>query len=359
VTQRRPARIAVAIAIALSLRARITGAAEIPCGAFAPARHEAVRRGTAYLKIFFEGDERRAALGTDAVSIFLELGETAADPDVARRAMREARRLAAPLARDYAKPGGLDARESLMGALSLLPDSSPLHLSEKSSLLLLSSVLTRLEGRDPDEVYYGARIEPSRLDPLDGDALYDLLIAAYVVERARVAFPVLPAPALGLGDVLRFALVRPYASFGSGDDERAGDDFYLATHVAYVLSDYSRIRIDPASLGAILPYLRAQVPRLLASRDTEAGAEIADVLRQTGATDADPDVCRLTRLLLETQRPDGSWPRPDAEDAYDTVHPTWVGVHSLRERRFLPGGAWADRMRAFLGSNPASAPPSR
>jgi hypothetical protein len=98
---------------------------------------------------------------------------------------------------------------------------------------------------------------------------------------------------------------------------------------------------------------------VLAERDMEAGAEIDDVLRQTGATDADPDVCRLTRLLLETQRSDGSWPRPDAEDAYDTVHPTWVGVHSLRERRFLPEGAWADRIRAILGPPPASAPPSR
>jgi hypothetical protein len=357
VTVRRHARIAAAIAIALSLRAGIVPAAEIPCGALAPARREAVQRGTAYLKIFFEGEEKRAALGTDAVSIFLELGETAADPDVARRAMREARRLSASLARGYTKPGGLDAHESLMGALSLLPDSGPLHLSKKSSLSLLSSVTARLAGRDPDEVYYGARIDASRLAALDGDALFDLLIAAYTVERARLAFPALPVPALGLGEVIRFALARPYASFGSGDDERAGDDFYLATHVAYVLSDYSRIRLSPASLGAILPYLRAQVPHVLAERDTEAGAEIADVLRQTGATDADADVCRLARLLLDTQRPDGSWPRADAEDAYDTVHPTWVGVHSLRERTFLPGGAWAERVRALLAAPPAARVP--
>ena len=352
----RRAWLAVALALVAGQRAP---AVEVPCGTLAPVRHEAVRRGTAYLKIFFEGEEKRSALGTDAVSIFLELGETAADPDVARRAMREARRLAAPLVRAYAAPDGLAARENLMGALSLLPDSSPLHLSKKSSLSLLSSVRARLAGRDPDETYYGTRIEPSRLDALDGDTLFNLLIAAYTVERARVAFPGLPAPALGLGDILRFALVRPYVSFGSGDDERAGDDFYLATHVAYVLSDYSRIRMDPADLGTILPYLRAQVPVVLAERDMEAGAEIADVLRQTGATDTQSDVCRLTRLLLETQRPDGSWPRPDAEDAYDIVHPTWVGVHSLRERTFLPGGAWADRMRALLGSDPASAPPSR
>ena len=354
-TTRRHVRIAAAIGFALLAAGEL--AAEIPCGALAPARREAVHRGTAYLKIFFEGEEKRAALGTDAVSIFLELGETAADPDVARRAMREARRLAAPLARDYAKPGGLDAHESLMGALSLLPDSGPLHLSKKSPLSLLSSVTARLAGRDPDEAYYGARIDASRLDTLDGDALFDFLIAAYTVERARLAFPALPAPGVGLGDVLRLVLARPYASFDAGDDERAGDDLYLATHVAYVLSDYSRIRLEPASLGAILPYLRAQIPHVLAARDTEAGAEIADVLRQTGEGDADADVCRLARLLLETQQSDGSWPRPDAEDAYDTVHPTWVGVHSLRERTFRPRRAWAERMRALLAAPPAARVP--
>jgi hypothetical protein len=308
------------------------------------------------LKIFFEGEENRAALGTDAVSIFLELGETAVDHELARVAMKEARHLAAPLAARYSSPAGLDARESLMGALSLLPDSGSLHLSKKSSLHLFSSVLSRVSGRDPDEAYYGARIDPGRLAALDGDTLFGLLIDAYTVERARLAFPELPAPAPGLGDVLRFAISKPHAALGPGDD--GADDFYLATHVAYVLSDYSRFRLDPGLLGPIPAYLRAQVPAVLASRDAEAAAEIADVLRQTGETDADADVCRLSRLLLETQRPDGSWPRTDPDDAYDVVHPAWVAVHALRERSFLPGGAWADRTRALLAA-PTRAPPSR
>ncbi len=307
----------------------------------------------AHLKIFFEGEENRAALGTDAVSIFLELGETATEPDVARSAMHEARRLAAPLAKAYAAPKGLDARDSLMGALSILPDASVLHLSKKIFSSLSSSVRSRLAGRDPDEAYYGARFDAARLDALDADSLFNLLIEAYTVERARLAFPDLPAPAVGLGDVLRFASARPFVSLASGD--AGADDFYLATHVAFVLADYSRFRLDLASLGPLVAYLRAQVPHALASRDTEAGAEIADVLRQAGETDADADVCRLTRLLLETQRPDGSWPRVDAEDAYDVVHPTWVAVHALRERAFLPAGAWTRRVRALLDApSPAS-----
>jgi hypothetical protein len=350
VTAHRAPRIAAAIALVLAVGTQPL-AAEVPCGALAPARREAVRRGTEHLKIFFEGEEKRAALGTDAVSIFLELGETAADEPIREAAFRAARRLAAPLLRSYATPGGLDARESLMGALWLLPDSRALHLSKEFSLrLLLSSVLSRVSGRDPDETYYGARVDPARLSALDGDALFNLLIDAYTVERARLACPELPAPAFGLGGVLRFAFARPYASFGASDDGRADDDFYLATHVAYVLSDYSRIRLDRADLGPVVSYLHAQVGHVLASRDTEAAAEIADVLRQTGETDADADVCRLTRLLLETQQPDGSWPRADPDDAYDVVHPTWVAVHALRERSFLPGGAWAERMRPLLAA---------
>jgi hypothetical protein len=303
------------------------------------------------LKIFFEGEEKRAALGSDAVSIFLELGETATDPRLGELALGEARRLAAPLARAYAKPGGLDARENLTGALSLLPDSRSLHLSKKSSLSLLSSVLSRVSGRDPDEAYYGARFDAARLGALDGDTLFNLLVDAYTVERSRLAFPALPAPAVGLGDVLSFVRTHPFAALAAGDGE---DDFYLATHVAYVLSDYSRFRLSARDLGPVLPYLYAQVPGVLASRDTEAAAAIADVLRQTGAVDSDPDVCRLTRLLLGTQGPDGSWPRVDPDDAYDVVHPTWVAVHALRDRRFLPAGAWSARIRALL-DRPAAA----
>lgn len=348
---RRAPRLRVAVALACALLPEIAGGADIPCRALASARRDAVRRGAEYLEIFFEGEEKRAALGPDAVSIFLELGETATDARLRETALAEARRLAAPLARAYTQPGALDGpagRENLIGALSLLPDAGPLHLSRKSSLRLSSSVLSRVSGRDPDLAYYGARIDPARLDALDADALFDLLVEAYTVERARLAFPGLPAPALSLGDVLLFARARRYASFGAGDDARATDDFYLASHVAYVLSDYSRSRLEPADLGPILPWLRAQAPHVLAARDTEAAAEIADVLRQTGLSDADPDVCAVTRLLLETQAPDGSWPRADPEDAYDVVHPAWVAVHALRDRVFRPAGAWGARVRALL-----------
>jgi hypothetical protein len=311
----------------------------------------------AYLKIFFERDENRAALGTDAVSIFLELGETAVDSKVARVSMEEARRLAAPLAKSYVAPHGLEARDDLLGALALLPDARVLHLSRKISLSLSSSVRSRLAGHESDETYYGSRFDAARLDALDADTLFDLLIDAYTVERASVAFPDLPAPSLGLVAVLRFALARPYASLGAGDYPRAEDDFYLATHVAYVLSDYSRARLRAGDLGPILPYLRVQVAPALVARDAEAAAELADVFRQLGAGDTDPDVCGLTRFLLAAQHADGSWTRPDAEDAYDAIHPTWVAVHGLRERRFRADGVWTRRVRALLDA--ARAPPSR
>ena len=344
----RPTRRAAALALLLAA-AGASRAAEISCSALAPARRAAVLNGTEYLKRFFEREERRAALSTDAVSIFLELGETAADEEIRASALAEARRLAAPLARAYAAPGGIEAHENLLGALSLLPDSGVLHLSRKS---LLRAVSHRLAGPDPGTAYYGSAIDPARLDALDGDALYAVLISSYTVERARLAFPALPAARPDLGGVLRFVRSRPLAPLAAGDP--GSDDFYLATHVAYVLSDYSRFRLEPGDLGKILPYLRDQAPHALATSDAEAAAEIVDVLRQLGRTDADPDVCRLSHLLLAAQRPDGSWAAPDAEDAYDEVHPAWVAVQALRDRIFRPEGAWTRRVRVLLA---APAPP--
>jgi hypothetical protein len=261
--------------------------------------------------------------------------------------MASARSLAARLARSFAAPGGLDDRGNLMGALSLLPDARSLSLSKNSFPPLLSAVRTRLSGRDPDETYYGSLLFASRLDALDEDALFDVLIAAYTVERARVAFPELPAPVFSLRDVLRFAFARPFVGF-EDDDGRATDHFYLATHVAYVLSDYSRLRLAPEDLGSLLPWLDAQFSPALERRDVEAVAELVDVFRGLGATDADADVCRGTRLLLASQGADGSWKSEEPENAYDAIHPTWVAVHALRERTFLVETPWAWHVRALV-----------
>ena len=349
VTARRRAPIAAAIAFALL--SRNARAEDASCAALAPARREAVRRGAKYLKIFFESEENRAALGTDAVSIFLELGETAKGPKVGEPALAEARRLAAPLVRAYAKPGALDgpaAHDSLIGALSLLPDSRPLHLSKKSSLSLLSSLLSRLEGRDPDETYYGERFDAARLGALDGDTLFNLLVDAYTVERARLAFPALPAPAVGLGDVLSF--VRTHPSPPCPGRRRGRLLPRDARRVVCPTTRGSASRPGPRA-GPAVP--RAQVPAPRVARHG-AAAEIADVLRQTGAVDSDPDVCRLTRLLLATQggrivaagRP-GHAVRRRAPD---------VGRRPrAARRRFLPAGAWAPASALSTGRRRARA----
>ena len=297
------------------------GGTEAPCGApdaLAAKRHEAVRRGMEHLKILCERKENGAVLGTNALSIFLEMGETSADPDLRRDALREARRVAKRLENRLLAPGGLDDRGNLTEALELLPDTNLLHLSKQN---LLAAVRNRIAGSDPDDLYFGSRIKPSRLAELSEDDLFDLLITAYTVERACVAFPELSRPAFGLAELLKFIFEKKLTGFlsdTSEDRQIFQDHAYLATHVAFVLNDYGRLRLSRAELGPILPWLLNQFEPVFAARDEELVAEIVDVLRSLGAADTDSMVCRGSTFLLERQRPDGSWGDWKKEEDFTT-----------------------------------------
>ncbi len=326
------------------------GEAAPPVHSLGFVRRAAVRRGTDYLLGFFQEEAHETTLGADAVSIFLELGETTRDPVVHRKAMAEARRLALRLETRYLAPGALEARGTLHDALWLLAETRLLHLPEAP---LLRAIQQRLASFDADAAYFGGN--PSHLEALDEDAVYDLLIATYAVERARLVHPELPQPRFGLAQLLPYLFARNYVGFDADDPKTplASDHFYLATHVAYVLSDYSRLRLAPADLGPLLPWLKAQLPHALNAKDFDAAAELVDLFRGLGRGDQDPEVRAGTRLLLESQRPDGSWldaASAAEDDAYDQVHPTWVAVQALRDRRFLKGTPWAKYVHRLLGA---------
>ena len=317
----------------------------------------AVRHGMAHLKAFFEKQQNMAALGENAVSIFLELGETATDSTVKSRALWEARRIAVFLDGRLRTPGGLADPGNVRGALSLLPDARLLHLSQGD---LLGALKARLAGRDADEAYYGTPFGSSRLGELSEDDLFDLLLAAYTVERARAAFPELPRPGLGLKEVLRFVFGKKltgYREDTSKDHDVFQDHAYLATHVAFVLNDYGRLRLIPEELGSVMPWLEAQFEPLLLAGDEELVAELVDVFRSTGAGDEDPMVRRGSEFLLGKQRPDGSWGDWEKEeDPYDAIHPTWTAVHALRDRTFLTGTPYQRRVKEILREIRTEAP---
>jgi len=290
---------------------------------------------------FLEGPENLRALGTDAAAIFLG-GRTARGATV--------RDLALPLARYEASrvvprlsESSLAKRSDLFDSLWLLSEAAVLQIPLEP---LLSRVKQRLRRLPTAEGLYG--IDVDHLDDASEEDVYEILIDSYVLDKAALVYPDLPLPTFRVGDALRFAFSRHFVGYdedASKGHTRFQDHAYLATHVAYVLSDFSRLRLSPEDLGPLYGYLRTQFEPALLSGDPELIAEFVDVFRTLGFDEQhDRMVCRGTRFLLAMQHADGSWGWGAADregDPYDAIHGTWVVVDALRERTLLEGTPYA------------------
>jgi hypothetical protein len=205
---------------------------------------------------------------------------------------------------------------------------------------------------DPDLVYGLRSLAPRDLDRLAEDRLFDLLLEVYAVERAAAGgddFGI----RFGLEELLPVLLRRPLI-LRTEDPDPAGELFrahvYRATHVAYVLTDYGRLRQREEDAPGIFEYLRRVFPDVLADRDVELVAEIVDVWRSLGRDETNSSLVRDgTVFLLEAQNEDGSWgPGSGAEDAYTGAHHTWCAIMGLGERRFLSDTPYERRLREIL-----------
>lgn len=311
------------------------------------ARDHAVLRGMAWMAGFLEDPQNFRALGTDAAAIFLG-GRTARSATV--------RDLALPLARYEASrvaprllESSLAKRSDLFDSLWLLSEAEVLQIPPEP---LLSRVRQRLTRLPTAEGLYG--IDVAHLDGASEEDVYELLIDSYMLDKAALVYPELPLPTFRLADALRFLFLRRFV--GYDEDPSQGhyqfqDHAYLATHVAYVLSDFSRLRLSPEDLGPLYGYLRTQFEPALRSGDPELIAEFVDVFRSLGFDEHnDGMVCRGTRFLLAMQHADGSWGwgAGDREgNPYDAIHGTWVVVDSLRERTFPEGTPYATFIKSL------------
>ena len=179
--------------------------------------------------------------------------------------------------------------------------------------------------------------------------IYDLLINTYLLERLSTAVSKDFRTGFTLYHILRYLRARPYITFAQDEDEdkdNADESAYLATHVAYVLNSYGRLRLKRADLPRVYPYLRRIFPAVLKRKDVELVGEVIEVFRATGQDErSDWMVARGTDFLLKTQKPDGSWgPWETKSDPYDGLHYTWCAVLGLRGRGFTRGTAF-DRRR--------------
>ena len=300
------------------------------CATTAPApaslraeRDRAVRAGLRWLDAYLADEAHAEWLGIDAVAIFADFAASAADEAAAACAAAAARRQARDLAAYFLAAEDLPNGEAL-DLLLLLSLADELDLDPAPLRAKAAAAIARLPS--PDAVYD----LPGDVADLDEVDLLDLLLSVYAVERAAAAgydFGV----RYGLADLLPEIRRRPLPTGG----EEFRDVVYRETHVAYVLSDYGRLRLREADAPSTFGYLRSVLPSVLAAGDLELVAEITDVLRSLCEDETtDPAIRAGTLLILSTQHPDGHWGPGRAEpDPYFAVHPTWCAVMALQARK--------------------------
>lgn len=326
------------------------------CAKLAKRKEQAVLKGMAWMSRALESQNSLVNLGTDAASIF-EGGMTARSATVRNLANSLARYQASRLLPISLKRP-IDDRWTLFEALWLLAEADNLRIPNEE---LLASASKQLAAYPTGNALYDVDVD--RLDAAPEGNVFGLLVDSWTLEKALLAFPKLPHPSYGLGDVLRFVLKRHYVGFDEDPDPKKTlfqDHAYLATHVVYVLSDFSRTKVSPRDLGPVYGYLRAQSAAVIRYGDPELIAEFVDVFRILGFDESnDPMICQGTRILLKRQHDDGSWGDTEADDAYDAIHPTWVIVDALRDRIFLDETPYSRFLKSLGPFTPALEAPAR
>jgi hypothetical protein len=308
-------------------------------------RDRAVAAGYAWLARFLDDPRNVDALGVDAVRIFSEPAATMPDQASRRRWLWEACRKARCFTMLRMR------REVLLGIWDLLDVFE--FAAHAREIGLCAAPLTgraraALAACPSREVLLpSGPFAPGYLSTASEQELLDLLLAAYSIEKAEIAGEPLGL-SRGLAEVLPLLRGHRFETDPAADSFR--DSVYLAAHVAFVASDYGRVRLRREDAPWVSDYLFEAWPAVLAARDLELVAEIADVARSFGLDEHDdPLLHAATRLLLDAQNPDGSWgPGPAPGSPYGAMHPTWCATGGLRERVFLPDTPWEHRIRPIL-----------
>jgi len=125
--------------------------------------------------------------------------------------------------------------------------------------------------------------------------------------------------------------VRPFRIRARNATHEFYDAAYVVTHIVYTMNDYGKFLLAPAWFPWEYAFLRTHLETALAMNDPDMVGEFLDTLRAFGAGDDDRQVRRGFDFLLDTQNPDGSWARWDADSLYTGFHATWAAIDGLRE----------------------------
>ena len=317
---------------------------------WAARRDAAVLRGMAWMEAFLAREGHLDELALDAVYIFLELSASSSNAEIRTRARAAARRYAAHVAKGLLAEERDKPRDNwdVADLLDLLAEAGPLGLDRRQ---LGEHAAKGLELYGTFEALHGTAFKD--LAGASEADLFDTVMSVYSAAKAEAACGEAFAVRPGLAEVLTFLKGRPLVAAAddtSKDKALFQDHAYLATHTAYILSNYGRLRLRWDDAPRVYRYLRANFNAVLADKDIELVAEIVDVFRSLGRGEADDaDVLAGTEFLLGCQNEDGSWgPWPDEEDPYDAIHYTWCAVGALRGRVFLRNTPYGRYLRRVL-----------
>ncbi len=213
----------------------------------------------------------------------------------------------------------LDEADAIVDGASALWALDALGMDVEAPQVLLRQAAGRFGAVD----YWG--FDPARREAPNLDQLIDLLIGFHFTDRIDAGLPVSFAEAL---------LYVPSVEYSDNLEIGGGryvDQNNLVTHLVYTLSGYASWLLDPALVPRELDYIRGSFLAALMWADPETLSEFTDSLRLLGYGDDDPDIAAGKELLLQMQRPDGSWQPENPEDEYDRYHATWCAMDALRD----------------------------
>ena len=201
----------------------------------------------------------------------------------------------------------------------------------------------------------GRKICRSCKKPLEMISRYgvyiDALTRSYMAERLGVRL------GARYKDVIKWLpAMRPYRGRENGNNPDFYYSIYAVTHVVYTLNDYSLYKLSPRWLPDEYEFLISNLDEAIATEDPEAMGEFLDTLKSFGLKDNHRLIRRGMDYLMDTQNADGGWGDVEAEDVYQSYHPTWTAIDGLRayawrgERLSFPNLSkrleqWADKKR--------------
>jgi len=305
-------------------------------------------RGLGWLESYFEDDNNFIPVGLDAVTIFLEASITSRDVFMRDKARRAATALARRLEQHYVSEAGSLEKADLIDIIDFLAEAKYLGIEPTRLLAIADRMFSESKN---DEDIYG--VPTGNLSGASEDTIYEILMGAYSLEKANAVYGDRFKVAFRLKDILLFLKSKsltPYGEYGDTGNQLAQDHAYLATHMAYVLNNYGRLRLSEMDAPFLFRYLRDNYDVVLALEDIELVGEFIDVFRSMGFNSATDAMVRSgTRFLLQAQNEDGSWGRWwEEEDPYDAVHYTWCAMAGLRDRTFLQDTHYSRRVQRIL-----------